>query len=79
MERCWYAEDNYRRRERAFELASRRGVPPIAIALSWVLHQPFPTFALIGPRLLEEFRSSLPALAVELSPEEVAWLYGDKP
>jgi aryl-alcohol dehydrogenase-like predicted oxidoreductase/predicted dehydrogenase len=77
LERCWYAEDNWARRERAIQLASRRGVSPIAIALAWVLHQPFPTFALIGPRTVEELRSSLGALAVRLTPQEVGWLYGD--
>jgi aryl-alcohol dehydrogenase-like predicted oxidoreductase len=39
-----------------------------------VLHQPFPTFPLIGPRTLDETRSSLVALDVELSPELLAWL-----
>jgi aryl-alcohol dehydrogenase-like predicted oxidoreductase len=77
LARCWYAEDNWRRRERALQLAVRRGVTPIAIALAWVLHQPFPTFALIGPRTVEELRSSLAALSVSLTPQEVGWLYGD--
>jgi aryl-alcohol dehydrogenase-like predicted oxidoreductase len=78
LQRCWYSDDNFRRRERAFDLAARRGVTPIAIALAWVLCQPFPTFALIGPRTIEELRSSLAALKVALTPQEVAWLYGDR-
>jgi aryl-alcohol dehydrogenase-like predicted oxidoreductase len=78
MQRCWYADDNFRRRERAFALAARRGVKPVVIALAWVLCQPFPTFALIGPRTIEEFRSSLAALKVELTPDEVTGLYGDE-
>ena len=44
------------------------------IALAYVLSQPFPTFALIGPRQLSETRTSLPALDVTLSPDELAWL-----
>jgi aryl-alcohol dehydrogenase-like predicted oxidoreductase len=39
-----------------------------------VLCQPFPTFALCGPRNLEELRTSLPALGLELSVNEMAWL-----
>jgi predicted dehydrogenase/aryl-alcohol dehydrogenase-like predicted oxidoreductase len=72
--RCWYSDDNFERKRRAEELASKRGVLPLNIALAYVLHQPFPTFPLIGPRTLAETSSSLRALTVELSPEEVAWL-----
>ncbi len=72
--RCWYAEDNFRRRERAFELAEKKGVLPINIALAYVLNQPFRAFCLIGPRTLEETATSLPGLHVELSPEELKWL-----
>ncbi len=72
--RCWYSDDNFRRRERAVELAHRRGVLPINIALAYVLCQPFPTFPLIGPRTLAETRSSFQALGVQLSPEELRWL-----
>jgi predicted dehydrogenase/aryl-alcohol dehydrogenase-like predicted oxidoreductase len=72
--RCWYSEDNFRRKARAEELARRKGVLPINIALAYVLNQPFPTFAIIGPRVLAETRTSLPALTVKLTPEEVRWL-----
>jgi aryl-alcohol dehydrogenase-like predicted oxidoreductase len=72
--RCWFSDDNFQRRDRAVELAEKRGVEPINIALAYVLHQPFPTFPLIGPRTLGETASSLKALGVELSPAEVKWL-----
>ena len=72
--RCWYADDNFARRERAVELAAKKGVSPIAIAAAYVLHQPFPSFALIGPRTLSETVSSLECLRVQLTPKEVAWL-----
>lgn len=72
--RCWYSEDNFKRLERANELAKKLGVRPINIALAYVLCQPYPTFALIGPRQLSETRTSLPALDVELSAEQVRWL-----
>jgi aryl-alcohol dehydrogenase-like predicted oxidoreductase len=72
--RCWHSEDNFRRRERAIALAREKGVEPINIALAYVLSQPFPTFALFGPRTLEEIRTSLPGLDLELSPGELAWL-----
>jgi aryl-alcohol dehydrogenase-like predicted oxidoreductase len=74
MVRCWYSPDNFRRLERANQMAAQRGVQPINIALAYVLCQPFPTFALIGPQQISETRSSLEALAIELSPDDLKWL-----
>ncbi len=72
--RCWYSEDNWERRKRAIALAETKGVLPTNIAAAYVLHQPFPTFALIGPRVLSETVGSIDALKVELTPKEVRWL-----
>ncbi len=72
--RCWDSEDNWERRKRAGELAAKRGVTPMNIALAYVLAQPFPTFALFGPRTIQETRSSLPGLQVALAESESAWL-----
>lgn len=72
--RCWYSDDNFARLARAQELARRKGVQPIHIALAWVLHQPCTTFPLIGPRTIAETASSLEGLAISLTPAEVAWL-----
>jgi len=72
--RCWYSEDNFKRLERVNEMAAQRNVLPINIALAYVLCQPFPTFALIGPRQLSETRTSFQALDVQLTPEELKWL-----
>ncbi len=72
--RCWYSEENFERRRRAIELAEKLGALPIQIALAYVLCQRFPTFPLIGPRTLDETRTSLPALDIDLTPEQCAWL-----
>lgn len=72
--RCWYSDDNFERLARVRALAEERDVLPINVALAWVLRQPFPTFPLIGPRSLHELQTSLPALGVELSAEELEWL-----
>ena len=72
--RCWHSADNFERRERAAVLARQKGVATLNIALAYVLNQPFPTFALIGPRTLEEIRTSLPGVDLPLTPEELAWL-----
>ena len=72
--RCWYAPDNFVRLERAKELALEKHCDPIQIALAYVLHQPFPTIPLIGPRNTSETASSFKALEIELTPLEVKWL-----
>ena len=72
--RAYHHDDNFARRERAQELARARGVTATQVALSWVLHQPFPTFPIIGPQSVEELHASLVALDLELTPEEVEWL-----
>ena len=72
--RCWYSDDNFQRLARARELAAKSGMRAINIALAYVLHQPFPTFALIGPRTLEETDIAFRGLEVQLSPEELRWL-----
>jgi predicted dehydrogenase/aryl-alcohol dehydrogenase-like predicted oxidoreductase len=72
--RCFYSDGNFERLRRAEELAAKYGVGATAIALAWLLHQPYPVFPLIGPRQLSETRTSLPGLSVELSAQDVTWL-----
>jgi predicted dehydrogenase/aryl-alcohol dehydrogenase-like predicted oxidoreductase len=74
MVNSWYSEDNWKRRERVLEMARKRNVLPINIALAYVLCQPFPTFPLIGPRTIEETRTSLLGLDLLLTPQELRWL-----
>ena len=74
--RCWHNEDNFRRRERAAALAEELGYEAIHVALAWVLHQPFPTFPMVGPLTPGEARSCLRALEIELTPRQCAWLEG---
>ena len=72
--RVWFNEDNFRRLERARELARKKGVTATRIALAYVLCQPLDIYALIGPRTLEESRDSLQAPGLSLSGDEMRWL-----
>jgi aryl-alcohol dehydrogenase-like predicted oxidoreductase len=72
--RCWYSEENFARKERAEILAGEKGVLPINIALAYVLCQAFPVFSLVGPKRRSEITSTMTALDIELSPQELAWL-----
>lgn len=74
MVRVWYNEANFERLARAETLARRKGVGIPEIAVAYVLSQPFPTFALVGPQTIEEMRTSALGLDVTLTPEEMRWL-----
>ena len=74
LKRVWFSEENFARRERARALAEKYGVEMINIALAYVLNQPFPTFPLIGPRVLAETDSCINSLNIPLTSAEVAYL-----
>ncbi len=69
--RCWYSPDNFRRRDKACELARKLGVTPIIIALAYVLSQPFATFPMIGPATIAETRESCNALKIKLTADQL--------
>ena len=74
MVEIYYNDDNFERLDRAQLLGIERGVSAIQISLAYVMQQPFPIFPIIGPRNLEELDSSLGAVGVQLSEEEIRWL-----
>jgi aryl-alcohol dehydrogenase-like predicted oxidoreductase len=67
-------EDNFKRLERASELAEEKGLTLPQIALAYVMSQPLDIFALVGCNNAQEFQANLEACHVQLSPEERAWL-----
>lgn len=66
--------DNRERRARAEELAARLGVTAAQVAVAWVLNQPFPTFAVVGPDQVAQLSPYAAAAELELTPDDVAWL-----
>jgi len=74
MNRVWGSDENLERRRRAFELAENLGVNALQIALAYVLRQPFPCFAIIGPRTPMQLQDSLRAADIQLTPKQVQWL-----
>lgn len=70
----WYAEDNFERRRRAIALAQAKGTNAVQIAMAWVLSQPFPAFALSGPRSIAETRRNVDGLSLTLTEAERDWL-----
>lgn len=72
--RVFYSDGNWERLERAKQLAERKNVTAIQIALAYVLNQPFPTCALIGAQSLDELRSCDEGSLIQLTREELDWL-----
>lgn len=60
--------------ERVGEVAAARGVPRAQIALAWLLYQPAVTAPIIGATKPHHLEDAVGALALKLTPEEVAAL-----
>ena len=74
MVRVYYNPENFEKLRRAQELGGKKGFTAIQIALAYVMHQPYPTLPIIGPCTLAELDSSLEALKIKLSNDEMRWL-----
>ncbi len=70
----WLSRTNLERRRRAEALGRRLGVPAVSVALAWVVAQPFPSHAVVGPRHSSELDACMTALELGLTGEERAWL-----
>ncbi len=66
--------ENFRRLDRAYELAAEKGATVPQVALAYVFNYPLNIFALVGACAVEEIQSNLGALEIELTPEEMGWL-----
>lgn len=71
-------EDNFKRLDRAAQLARDKGVSLPQLALAYVLSQPLDIYALVGCSSGAEFEANMAALELTLSGEELGWLEGDK-
>lgn len=71
---AYYTDANFERLARAESLANERGVTLAQVALAYVMSQPLNIYALVGCRSTQEFRDNAAALALKLTPAELAWL-----
>ena len=71
---CYESDDNRERKKRAIQLAKEIGVQEQNIAGAWPINLKFPSFALIGPRVVEELTQNLKNLDIELNEDQVNWL-----
>jgi len=71
---CFDSKDNRERRKRANEFGKYENVTAQNVAGAWTLNQPFPSYALIGPRKIDEIDSSLLNLNIKINKEKSKWL-----
>lgn len=74
LERVYGNAENAERLRRAADIGARTGRTATEIALAWVVSRPFPTYAIIGPRTVDELRRCVAALELELTEDELRWL-----
>jgi aryl-alcohol dehydrogenase-like predicted oxidoreductase len=67
---------NRARLDRVRALARQYGVQINDIALAYILSQPFPAVAVIGPKHVDHLRSSMNAAEITLTPTELTYLEG---
>ena len=72
--RVWHSKKNLERREICFEIADKKNVEPIEIAIAYVVHTSSLVFPLIGPRTINELNSSIFGSQIDLSKEELSRL-----
>ena len=71
---CFNNSENIKKRKKAEELSYKYNCSSNDIALSWVLNQKFPSYAIIGPKNKSELRFSMNSLNIMLSDEDKKYL-----
>ncbi|MBS4219666.1 aldo/keto reductase [Bacillus sp. FJAT-49711] len=60
--------------ERVADLAGKRGIPRVQIALAWLLHKETVTAPIVGATKMSHLENAVEALSVKLTTEEMAFL-----
>ena len=70
----YYRDSDFRIAERVVDVAKRRGVLPIQVALAWILGKPGITAPIIGASRIEQLDQLVAALDLKLEADEVKQL-----
>jgi aryl-alcohol dehydrogenase-like predicted oxidoreductase len=70
----YFTDPDYDVVDRVVEIATRKGVRPIQVALAWILGKPGVTAPIVSATKLEQLDQLVEGLSVTLSPEEVVSL-----
>ena len=73
-QKMYYQDSDFAVVDRVGEVARRRGVSNMQIALAWILHQPGVTAPIIGASKLQQLDEAAAALSVKLDNDELKLL-----
>jgi aryl-alcohol dehydrogenase-like predicted oxidoreductase len=73
---CYCVEDNFKRLDRAEEMAKQKGLSLPQVAFAYVMNQPLNIFALVGCQTPQEFKDNMNAANIKLTQDEMNWLEG---
>ena len=71
MKKLYYSPQDFAITARITEIAGRRGLPNVQVALAWVLHQPGITAPIVGVTKLEQLDELAGSLSVKLDSAEL--------
>jgi len=71
MKKLYYKDEDYAVVDRITQVARKRGIPNVQVALSWVLHQPGITSPIIGVTKLDQLDELVGAVNVKLDDTEL--------
>lgn len=67
----YYADSDYDVADRVVEIANRKGVLPIQVALAWIMSKPGITAPIISATRLEQLDQLIAGMSVTLAPEDI--------
>ena len=70
----YYADADYDIADRVVEMAKRKGVLPIQVALAWVIQRPGVAAPIVGASKLEQLDQLIDGLSISLGPDESRFL-----
>lgn len=70
-QKMYYQDSDFAVVDRVGEVASKRGVSNMQVALAWILHQPGITAPIIGASKMHHLDDAVAALSLKLEPEDL--------
>jgi 1-deoxyxylulose-5-phosphate synthase len=69
--RLYYTDNDFDLLDCVIQLGHERGISPVQVALTWMLHKPFVTAPIIGATKMQHLEEAIATLDITLSSEEM--------
>jgi 1-deoxyxylulose-5-phosphate synthase len=73
-QKLYYQDSDFEVANRVSEIAKKRDVSPMQIALAWILHQPGIAAPIIGASKMQHLEEAAAAIELALDPDEISFL-----